>query len=56
MSKFLTVKQVAELLLAHRDTVIKWCNDGVLKHYQPGKKILIAEADLKAFLEARAKG
>jgi len=52
--KLLTVKQVADILLVHKQTVRKYIRDGKLKCIRLGPKaIRISRADLNSFIESR---
>ncbi len=57
----LTVKQIAERAGVGVNLVYAWCADGELRHFRLGAtgrrgKILVAEDDWVAFLEARRVG
>jgi excisionase family DNA binding protein len=50
--EFFTVNEVATKMSVHRDTVLKWIDEGRLLSYRPGDRtIRIAKKDLDAFIE-----
>lgn len=52
--KLLTVKQVADILQVHQQTVRDYIRDGKLKCIRLGRKaIRVSRADLNAFIESR---
>ena len=50
MEKFFTIKEVAEMLRVHPNTVRGWIDRGILKMHRFGGLIRIYESDLQAFL------
>jgi excisionase family DNA binding protein len=51
--KFLTIQQVAELLVVSPRTVQRWIARGELRAHRIGALVRIATDDLKAFLAIR---
>lgn len=49
--KFYTVAEVADLLRIGDWQITKKCRSGEIKASKPGKSWLIAEADLRAYVE-----
>lgn len=50
MSKFLTVKEVAERLEVSDRTVRNWISKGILSAHRFGKLIKISESDITDFI------
>ena len=54
--KLLTVKQVADILQVHQQTVRDYIRDGKLKCIRLSRKaIRVSHADLNAFIESRKR-
>jgi excisionase family DNA binding protein len=51
MPTYLTLDQIAERLHTPRETVRYWVAVGKLRSYKPGRKRLVREDDLVAFIE-----
>lgn len=51
--KFYTTEEVAEICRVTKETVRDWCRTGKLKGTKRGRSYLIAEDDLKEYLEAQ---
>lgn len=49
--KFLTIKQVAELLGVTEPTLWRWNKEGILKRVKVGNKVRYKESDVKKVLE-----
>ena len=52
---FITIKQAAELLRVHPNTIRNWIETGILRRYQvhPGYRVLLKTEDIeKAFGES----
>lgn len=56
MSKFLTVKEVAQMLNVSTRTVRRLCESEDLTHYKIGSVIKITEEDLQNYLIKNKKG
>ena len=52
--KFLTIKQVAELLGVTEPTLWRWNKEGVLKRVKVGNKVRYKESDVNKVLEEMA--
>ena len=55
MSKFLTVKEVAEILVVSERTVRNLCQRGDLPHVQVGAVLRIDETDLLNYIKSNKK-
>ena len=55
MSKFLTVKEVAEILVVSERTVRNLCNRGELPHVTVGAVLRIDETDLENYIKSNKK-
>jgi excisionase family DNA binding protein len=51
MPELFTVKEVAELLRANPATIRRWVQEGRLRGYWAGQKMLFSQATLAEFLE-----
>lgn len=49
--RYLSAKEVADMLELKTATVMTWCRNGQLRATKPGKSYLIKESDLKAFVD-----
>jgi excisionase family DNA binding protein len=54
MSKYLTTKEVAAQARCTTKTIHNAVHSGALKAFKPAKKLLIAEADVRAWIERAA--
>ena len=54
VERFYTLDETADLLHMHTRTVRNRIRDGKLKATKPGRRILIAESDLLAYMESTA--
>ena len=52
--KFLTIKQVAELLGVTEPTLWRWNKEGILKRVKVGNKVRYKESDVNKVLEEKA--
>jgi len=52
--KLLTVETIAELTHTPVSSVRWWLDCGKLRYYKPGRRRLVAESDLWAFVESTA--
>lgn len=51
LPRFLTAAEVADILRVSPFEVARYCQAGVIKAKKPGKKWLIAPADLQAYID-----
>lgn len=54
--EFYTMKQIADMLNVHINTVQKWVSAGKLTHYKIGQSVRVNEEDLHSFLAGYKKG
>ena len=54
--EFYTMKQIAEMMNVHPNTVQKWVSAGKLQHYKIGQSVRIRKEDLESFLSEYKKG
>jgi excisionase family DNA binding protein len=54
-TKFLTIKDISEILSVHPNTVRNWIRSGELKSYKFEKAVRVTEEDFEEFLEANKK-
>jgi excisionase family DNA binding protein len=52
----LTVREVADLLRVHENTVYKWAKDGTLEALTLGKTVRFRRADVEALLSGERAG
>ena len=50
------MKQIAEMMNVHPNTVQKWVSAGKLQHYKIGQSVRIRKEDLESFLSEYKKG
>lgn len=53
LPKFLTIEEVGEIARAPRSSVLYWIYSGKLKAYKVGRRRLVSEQDLMAFISQR---
>ena len=53
MTRYLTVEDVAEMLLTHPETVREWSRRGTLVGFRAGARVLFDPADVEAFVARR---
>jgi excisionase family DNA binding protein len=51
-TRYLTLKQAAEVCATSPETIRFWCHVGKLPAFKPGRQVLVKEADLVALIEA----
>ena len=54
--EFYTMKQIADMLNVHVNTVQKWVSMGDLTHYKIGQSVRVDKEDLHSFLAEYKKG
>lgn len=54
MPVFLTLEQISQNLHTPIESIRWWIQQGKLKAYRPGRKVLVRQDDLLAFIESRA--
>lgn len=54
--EFYTMKQIAEMMSVHPNTVQKWVSTEKLQHYKIGQTVRIRKEDLESFLSEYKKG
>ena len=54
--EFYTMKQIADMLNVHINTVQKWVSAGQLPHYKIGQSVRVNKEDLHSFLAEYKKG
>jgi excisionase family DNA binding protein len=54
LPKLLKIAEVAEIARAPRSTVLYWIYSGKLKAYKVGRRRLVSEPDLMAFISQRS--
>lgn len=54
--EFYTMKQIADMLNVHTNTVQKWISSGKLTHYKIGQSVRVSKEDLHSFLDDHKKG
>ena len=54
--EFYTMKQIADMLNVHINTVQKWVSAGWLTHYKIGQSVRVDKDDLDSFLSEHKKG
>lgn len=52
MSRYLTLKQAAEICATSPETIRYWIHIGKLAAFKPGRQVLVREADLAALIES----
>jgi len=53
MEKFLTPKQLSELLQVDQSTVYLWTHTEFIPHYKLGRSVRFLEVDVQAWLQKR---
>lgn len=51
--RYLTLAEAAEVCHTAPETVRHWIWQGKLKAYKPGRRVLVRESDLQAYIESR---
>ena len=54
--EFYTMKQIADMLNVHKNTVQNWVSAGKLTHYKIGQSVRVNKEDLHSFLDEYKKG
>lgn len=54
--EFYTMKQIANMLNVHINTVQNWVSAGGLTHYKIGQSVRVNKEDLHSFLDEHKKG
>lgn len=52
MEKIYTAQQIADYCQVGVETVWRWFREGQMKYYTVGRKKMVTETDLKAFIES----
>ena len=53
MEKFLTPRELTEILPIKRSTLYYWTHTGFVPHYKLGKKVFFKESDIEQWMEKR---
>lgn len=54
--EFYTMKQIAEMMNVHPNTVQKWVSTEKLQHYKIGQSVRVNKDDLDSFLSEYKRG
>lgn len=53
-TKYYTLKEIADLLQMHINSIRLYVKEGKMKAFKVGKGYLVAEEDLRAFIERKS--
>lgn len=54
--EFYTMKQIAEMMNVHINTVQRWVSSGKMEHYKIGQSVRVKKEDLETFLSEYKQG